>query len=83
MKDSDGIDFITKIFERVECLSDGLGDIELAVVNGGKHFLGEIWANTNTAGCEAVNLKASKMGNRGLLTYPADNKSRNDKLYNS
>ena len=39
MKDSDGIDFITKIFKRLECLPNGLGDVELAVINGGEHFL--------------------------------------------
>ena len=80
MEDADGVDFVAEIFEGLEDSADFFGLLKVTAVDGGEHFLGEVGADTDAAGGEAVDFEFGEVNDRRLLTDPTHDKARVDQF---
>jgi hypothetical protein len=80
MEDADGVNFVAEIFEGLEDSADFFGLLKVTAVDGGEHFLGEVGADTDATGGEAVDFEFGEVNDRRLLTDPTHDKARIDKF---
>jgi hypothetical protein len=80
VEDADGIDLVAEVFERLEDSTDLFGSSEVSAIDGGEHGLGEVGADADAPGGEAVDLKLGKVGDGRLLPDAADDEARVDEF---